>query len=61
MTELKKQAGQIIEFITLLEKVSGRITVPFGRQLKKPFVPSLKSKSPAPPLPLKEESVKTKM
>lgn len=56
---MEKQAKQIIEFITLLEKVSGRIAIPVGRKPARPFVPSLKSKSPAPPLPPKEEILKT--
>lgn len=57
---MKKQAQQVIEFITLLEKIAGRISVPVGGKPARPFVPSLKSKSPAPPLPPKGEILKTK-
>lgn len=50
---MNKQARQILEFITLLDKVAGRIAIPSGvmKDVKIPFVPSLKSKAPAPPLP----------
>ena len=53
-----KQAEQIVEFITLLEKIAGSITVPVGGKPAGPFVPSLKSKPPAPPLPPEEELIK---
>ena len=57
---MKKQAKQIIEFITLLEKVSRRIAAPVRRKPEGLFKPSLKSKAPAPPLPKKEESLQVK-
>lgn len=58
---MKEQAEQIIEFISLLEKIAGRIAVPVGGKPARPFVPLLKSKPPAPPLPPKEEILKTKI
>ena len=56
---MDKQAGRIIEFLTLIDKVAGRIAVSSAEKPKGLFVASLRSKLPAPPLPPKEDSLKT--
>lgn len=53
---MNKQAEQIVEFLSLIDKVAGRMAVTTAG---KPLVMSLRSKPPAPPLPPKEESLLT--